>query len=186
MINYSSIQLTEGSVTEPVTLDDLKAWLKIDFSDDDALLTSMSKGARLSIENYLNLALVTKTVDLDIEFSGDYQKAVAMPYTMGLSGAVVESLDSQDQTTTLAVGTDYFVRGNLVRLNPGRYHVSYTTVPGTIPEDLKEAIKMEVAERYAQRGENPTFRTASATDAATTGLSESAKAKADPYRILWL
>jgi hypothetical protein len=186
VINYSSIQVSEGSVTEPVSLDEAKAWLQIDLTDHDALLTSMIKGARTSIENYLNLHLVEKTVELDVEFTGDSQKAIPLPYTFGLSSVVVDELDDTDQTTTLTVGTDFFVRGNLVRLLPGRYHVSYTTVPGTIPEDLKEAIKMEVAERFAQRGENPTFRTASATDAATTGLSESAKAKADPYKILWL
>lgn len=186
MINYSSIQVTEGAVTEPVTLDDVKAWLKIDFTDDDALLTSMIKGARTSIESYLNLALVTKAIALDVEFTGTEQRTVTMPYTFGLSSVAVDELDSVDDITTLASGTDYFVRGNLIRINPGRYHVAYTTVPGTIPEDLKEAIKMEVAQRYSARGENPTFRTASATDAATTGLSESAKAKADPYRILWM
>lgn len=174
MINYSSISQTEGSVTEPVTLTEVKTWLKVDFTDDDTLLTSMIKGARQSIEQYLNLALVAKTIALDIEFSGEDQKAVTLPYTSGLSGVTVDELDEQDVTTTLASGTDYFIRGNIIRLSPGRYHVSYTTVPGTIPEALKEAIKMEVAERYSNRGE------------ASTGLSESAKVKADPFKMIWL
>lgn len=174
MINYSSISVTESSPTEPVTLTEVKAWLTIDFPDHDTLLTSMITGARQSIEQYLNLALVPKTIGLDIEFPGEDQKAVTLPYTSGLSGVVVDELDEEDLTTTLASGTDYFIRGNQVRLSPGRYHVSYTTVPGTIPEALKEAIKMEVAERYSNRGE------------ASTGLSDGAKQKCDPFKIIWL
>lgn len=174
MISLTSIQVSESSVTEPVTLDELKAWMKVDFPDDDDVITGMGIGARQSVEGLLNLALVTKTIQLDVEVTGDCEKKVTMPYTSGMSAITVDELDDNDETTTLASGTDYFVRGNIIRLNPGRYHVSYTTVPGTIPEAIKEAIKMEVAERYANRGEN------------VSGLSEGAKAKAMPYQVIWI
>lgn len=174
MWELSSIQVTEGSVTEPVTLDEIKEWLDVDFTDHDSLLSSMGKGARQSIENYCSISLVEKSVTLDLEVSGEDR--VPMPYTSALSNPVVTAFDSQDVETTLVSGTDFFVRGNMVRIGEGRYTVTYDTVPGTIPEDIKEAIKMEVAERYANRGENLT----------TSGLSRSAMEKLTPYRIIWL
>lgn len=177
MINYTNIQVSESSPTEPVSLIEAKAWLVVDHADHDDLLTSMITGARQSIEAFLNLALVTKSVALDIEFTSDCQKAVTLPYTSGVSAVVVKSIDSTDMETTLVTGTDYFVRGNLLRLNGGRYKVTYTTVPGTIPEALKESIKMEVANRYANRGEN---------NSVSTGLSEEAKVKSFPFKMIWL
>jgi hypothetical protein len=175
MVDLSNIQVSEGSVTEPVSLDEAKAWLQIDFPDHDSLLTSMIKGARKSIENLLNLALVTKAITLDACVT-KCTEVITLPYCKKVTSVNIDELDSRDQPTTLASGTDYYVRGNNVRVSEGRYAVSYTTVPGTIPEDVKEAIKMEVAERFANKGENQS----------TTGLSEGAKAKALPYQIYWL
>jgi hypothetical protein len=183
MVELSNIQVSEGSVTEPVSLDEAKAWCQIDFTDHDSLLTSMINGARKSIEGLLNLHLVAKAVTLDVT-TNRCNEAVTLPYCKGMTSVNVDELDDHDQPTTLVSGTDYYVRGNTLRLpTEGRYAISYTTVPGTTPEDLKEAIKMEVAERYSARGENEVFRGASEVG---TGLSEAAKAKAQPYRIDWL
>lgn len=181
MTQYTNIQVSESSPVEPVTLDEVKDWVVVDHDDHDALLTSMIKGARQSVENYCSLSLVAKDITLDLEVTGENQKTIPMPYATGLSAVTVDELDDNDEVTTLASGTDYYLRGNLLRIGAGRYSVSYTTVPGTIPEDLKEAIKMEVANRYAHRGEN-------AHDLVNVaqGLSEAAKAKAQPYVITWL
>jgi hypothetical protein len=177
MWQLSNIQVSEGSVTEPVTLEEVKDWLQVDFTEHDGLLNGMIKGARRTIEKLCNISLVPKAVTLDVETTGD--EKVPMPYTASFSGSpalVVKSFDSNDTETTLVSGTDFYVRGNNIRIGEGRYSVSYTTVPGTIPEDIKEAIKMEVAERYANRGENLT----------TSGLSKGAIEKVSPYQIIWL
>lgn len=173
MWGLSNIQVSEGAVTEPVTLDEVKAWLQVDFTDHDEILNGMIKGARRTIEKLCNISLVPKSVTLDIEVTGDDK--VPMPYTASFASPVVKSVASDDTETILTSGTDYYIRGNNIRLGEGRYSVAYTTVP-VVPEDIKEAIKMEVAERYANRGENLT----------TSGLSKGAIEKVSPYQIIWL
>jgi hypothetical protein len=180
MVDISNIQVSEGSVTEPVTLAEVKTWLTIDFGDMDAILVTMIKGARKSIESLLNLALVPKQITLDVTVT-KCSELVTLPYCKGVTAVTVNELDPQDQTTALANGVDYYVRGNGLRISEGRYSVAYTTVLAIIPEDLKEAIKMEVAERYLSRGEN-----AASKGAVEVGLSRAAMIKALPYQINWL
>lgn len=178
MIEYTNISVSEGSVTEPVSLVEAKAWLNVDFDDHDSLLTDMIKGARSSIEKLLNLALVAKSVTMDVQVTGnDSLTIVPFPYTMSFAtDPLIKGLDSEDAETDLVKGTDFFVRGNNIRIASGRFSVSYTTVP-VVPEDVKEAIKMEVANRYKHRGEN---------NSDSTGISQEAKEKAEPYSIPWL
>ena len=59
-----SLVLIEDSATEPVTLAELKEFARIDGSSDDALLTSMGKAARKSLENYLGRVFITQTWEL--------------------------------------------------------------------------------------------------------------------------
>ena len=49
---------------EPVTLAELKAWCRVDTSDDDALITGLGIAAREYVEQALGRQLVTATFDL--------------------------------------------------------------------------------------------------------------------------
>lgn len=177
-IDENSIVKTEGAVTEPVTLDEIKTWIRgLDgVADFDELLVGIGKGARQTIEDYCVISIVPKTISLDVTITGDEWERVPMPYTSGLTGVVVKELDYQDVETTLTSGTDYYVRGTNIRLSAGRYSISYTTIPGTIPEALKEAIKAEAAARFNNSGEN----------VEGIGLSLLALQKARPYQNIWL
>lgn len=178
MIELTNIEVSEGSVTEPVSLIEAKAWLQIDHSDHDSLLTSMITGARQSLEKWLNLALVDKTVTLDADnLKGDWD-VMLFPYAKTVADVVVNSLDSSDVPTLLTTGTDYYVRSNSIRIGSGRHSISYSITAPTITQDLKEAILMEVAERYRNRGENNAEGKA--------GLSEGATIKAAPHQMVWL
>lgn len=59
-IRSTSTIVTEPSI-EPVTLSDVKAYAKIDGSDDDGLLNDLIMTARQSVEKYLKRALITQT-----------------------------------------------------------------------------------------------------------------------------
>ncbi len=47
--------------TEPVSLQEVKDYAKIDYSDDDTLLTSLITVARENLEKYLGVSIVQKT-----------------------------------------------------------------------------------------------------------------------------
>jgi hypothetical protein len=96
-IRSTSTIVTEPSI-EPVTLSDVKAYAKIDGSDDDGLLNDLIMTARQSVEKYLKRALITQTwkLTLDLPYNslaihlppGTYQ----MPVT-ALYGDMPEDID---------------------------------------------------------------------------------------------
>ena len=45
------IEITSDYTTEPVSLATAKAYMKVNFTDDDALITSLIKNARIWLEN---------------------------------------------------------------------------------------------------------------------------------------
>ena len=56
----SSILLT-APVAEPLTLDETRAFLRVEHADDDALITSLITAARLQAEAETRRAFVTQT-----------------------------------------------------------------------------------------------------------------------------
>ena len=48
--------------TEPISLDQAKAWLKVDSTADDPLITALIIQARELIEGYLNLTIIETTI----------------------------------------------------------------------------------------------------------------------------
>jgi hypothetical protein len=172
MIERSLIQVTEGLVTEPVSLDEAKDWIGglEGVTDFDEMITSMIKSSRVQIEKETSLALVAKTVTLDCVNTSAFNESVLLPYALQVSGVTVKSLDSSFQETTLTVGTDYFLRGNTVVVGQGRFSIAYTIVP-VVNQDLKEIIKMDVAEKFKNRGDT---------------ISEVAKQRAQAHAIPWL
>jgi len=65
-----TVALVTGPAVEPVTLDEVKAWAKIDAADEDALLTSLVAAAREAAEQYLRRALISQTVRLTLDLDG--------------------------------------------------------------------------------------------------------------------
>lgn len=174
MVTYSNIFITEGeNITEPVDVADVKAWLRIDFSDDDTLLQKMIVGARETIEDYLHLALVEKTVEVDAVCTSCTQW-MHLPYAQKVVNDETFVVSDNDNDDEVLTATEYHVRGGMWKVDyAGNYKIAYTVDP-VINEAIREAIKMEVAERYHNRGE------------LDRGLSEAAKAKVKPYRQIWL
>jgi uncharacterized phiE125 gp8 family phage protein len=85
LINLYSIQVSESSSTEPVSLDEAKAWLQIDFSDHDDLLSSMITGAREDIEQELNIKLVDSNASFYVTTTNDYEQLYVFPYASSMS-----------------------------------------------------------------------------------------------------
>lgn len=57
-----SYTVTTAPAAEPITLTEAKAHLKVDISDEDALITSAIKAAREWLEEYTGLKFYTQTI----------------------------------------------------------------------------------------------------------------------------
>jgi uncharacterized phiE125 gp8 family phage protein len=178
VITISNIQVSESSPTEPVSLIEAKAWLQIDFSDHDDLLTSMITGAREDIEQELNLKLVAATASFYADTTKNGEEVTVFPYAFSManvSGVTVKLLEDGETDLTQIEDSDYYLNGTLKINGVQRSKVEYTITP-VVPTAIKEAIKMLVAYRYNNRGDQEK----------QMGLPEDIERKVSKYRAIWL
>lgn len=129
--------------TEPVSVATAKAYMKVNFSDDDTLIESLIKNARIWLENYTGKAYGTRSIKLTIEMTaGEWYE---------LPGPVqsVDSLVSYDYADC----SQYDIAGSQIRVYAtGIYMVYLTYGFTTIPEDAKNDILSITAYTYQNRG----------------------------------
>lgn len=170
-----SLKRTYGSVTEPVTLTEVKTHLHITDSENDTELTAMITRCRKRIEDYANISIVSQTVELIANLS----KCIRLPYPP------LVSIDSLSVMTAGVGGTsealtvsDYSLIGTqdaLFQSNRCAIHtVNYTTGMATVAENLKLAILEEILYRYENRGDE------------ASGFSPGVLLLIEPFRQLWL
>ena len=150
MVNFYNIKAIDATdVTEPVTLEDAKAFMKVDYSDDDAVITAMIKSARKIIARKLNRVLVPSTVTLTVQTSNAYEP-VGLYYDSNIADLIVTDLEAD----SLPLSADeYKMLNSTLTFNyKGAYRLTWTETP-QVEDDIKEAIKMLVAYRYNNRGD---------------------------------
>lgn len=167
--------VTSGPATEPLTLAEAKLHLRVETTEDDTLITSIIKAARVAIENYLDQKLVTQTV-------AEYFDTFPLSGALGLSFWPVASITSitytdTDGATQTWAGANYDVDlyGQFGR-GPARIYPAYlqnfpltreemnavaiTYVAGygaaaDVPDLIKAAMRLLIAEMYENRTGDP-------------------------------
>lgn len=151
MIKYGTISITEtSSPTEPVTLDQVKTWGRIDISDDDDILETMITGARQDIEGETGVKLVPHDVIMYVGASyGDFiQLPYGTPATVGVKMVAADGEETDAETDDFKLQLDQV----MIKSNEGSFRLAYT-VGTNVPQALKEAIMMLVVYRYNNRGD---------------------------------
>ena len=131
--------------SEPVSLNDLKEWAKVDNSADDGILTALIIAAREMCEKYTGVNFVARTVTAHVN---NFNGGVYLPY--GPIGAITGLYDDDGGTI------DYEVRGTefkAVTSPRTAFKAIYTGGYTTTPEALKTAIKAQALFLYENRGE---------------------------------
>ena len=99
-----SLQLTTPPSVEPVTLDQAKAHLKVDTTDDDALITSLISAARARAEWHTGRAFVTQSWTLWLD-AWPCNGIVEIPLPPLQSVASVTAYALDDSATVLDAAT---------------------------------------------------------------------------------
>jgi uncharacterized phiE125 gp8 family phage protein len=163
MIIYSNATLPATLV---VSLDEVKAWLKIDGTDEDTLLTSLIASCTAECEAYAGLSFITRTRTVKLtSFNG---RDVILPYGPVTALTSIGYADQDDDAQTIDAD-DYTLDGSSalakVRVteswpytNRILNNVTVTYVAGyanaaAVPEIIKTAIKQNVAVKYEKRGD---------------------------------
>jgi hypothetical protein len=149
-----AVQLSTGTVTEPITLAEAKEYARIDGFSEDALITSLIKMARVHCESYMGKSIVLKTVTID-SFTFPYQ--FQMPYGPLTNEANISkcvTIDENNVETPLQYRVNAGLYPKLFILGGAqsyKFKLVYTAGFTTVPEDIKLAVKMMVNTLYERR-----------------------------------
>lgn len=146
---------------EPVTLDEAKNYLRVDFDTDDMLIQGLIEAARSHAESYTNLIIRDATIKVSFEkFQGWYY----------LNGPVVSitsmALTDEQGTETNVPNTGYFLNrselparlyvthepAEVVRFVTITYMAGFTDT--VIPASIKNAILHMIGDWYENRDDS--------------------------------
>jgi uncharacterized phiE125 gp8 family phage protein len=164
------LSLTSPPAEEPVTLLDAKAQLKLDSTDDDALVTSLITAARARAEWHTGRAFVTQGWSLWLD-AWPSAGIVEIPLPPLVSVSYVKTCDRDDAATIVATSA-YRIdtasapgrlalrsappfAANLRRLNA--IEIAFTAGYGgasAAPQPIKQAILCILADLYEHRGDD--------------------------------
>ena len=168
------ISLLTGAL-EPITLDQAKDHMRVEATEDNALVTASVMAARQHIERYLDRTLVGKTISF--KFSRFFENRIEVPRPPFRRTISLTYLDSSNQKQTLVNGTDFvdnttepfanstfnasgFIQPAFNKIWPLTldtessvellFEAGYQT-PKDVPADIKHAMLLLVGQYYSFR-----------------------------------
>ena len=160
--------LLSTPLSEPLSLAEAKAWLRVEHDDDDEVIAALIAGARVHVEAQTRRALITQQWRIVRDSWPDSGRIAVLPAPLrALTAARVYRIDGTahalDEEAIVVdaasePGVLAFVPGTLPE--PGRVaagieldvETGYGDEPEDVPEPLRQAIRMLVAHWYENRG----------------------------------
>ncbi len=180
--------IIEQPLVEPVSLDEVKLYLRVDGDQENALLEQLIKSARRMVEDFTSRALISQVhqVVSGLDESEDggielpfapFQSLVALPQvSSGKSVEAVRSFQLNDTRPQARV----FINHNYYSQAVARiqYRCGYGDTAASVPETLRQAILLLVADLYENRpGEG-------VRKSGVKALPGLVRSLLDPYRIM--
>ncbi len=163
-----SWQVTTQPTVEPVTVDEIKIFARIDTTEEDTLIEAFIETIRISTENYLGRALISQTIQTILDFW--FGNVIELPRPPLISITSVVALDEDDAETEydsdnyyaiinstpgkLVIKRSAYLPTNTSR-DYGRFVITskhgYGSSANNIPNPIKTGIKLWVAALYDNR-----------------------------------
>ena len=135
-------------IAEPLTVAELKLWMKITFSDDDVLIQELISSAREYLENYTGLSLAQREITVIANVENDLE----LPY------GPVQNITSVykrwgNNWVEADIDIDYYdIEGMFMPYFLGMYKITYIGGYSDLPFALEQDIKNLVGYGYQNRG----------------------------------
>ena len=161
----SSILLA-APLAEPLSLDEARAFLRVEHHDDDETIAALVAGARLHVEAQTRRALITQSWRLTLDAWPDDGRIAVRPAPLrALTAARVYDADGNGapvdtQAFVLDFGASALAFMAWALPQPGRsaagieldVTVGYGDGARDVPEPLRQAVRLLVAHWYENRG----------------------------------
>jgi hypothetical protein len=131
--------------TLAVSLEDAKKYMKVSFTDDDTVITSLIKNATAWLENYTGKSYGVRQVELNVELTAREFYDLPGP-VISLNGIMGYNFGN------LCHGDYQLIGGQLMVYTSDIYLIDLTHGYTTIPEDAKNDILSITAYTYQNRG----------------------------------
>lgn len=196
-MKYGLTVVTPPAV-KPVSVSEAKEWVKIESSvtEDDSLISGLIGSATNMAEAYLGRALITRTYDMTLDcFPPSYYGVIYLPKNPVQSVTSVTYIDnngasqawgssnytldnsSAEARLYAAYNISYPNIRNVRNAVTVRYVAGYGDNASDVPDNIKDAIKVMIAEMYNNRQET-------VYGVATSRVSMTAEYLLSPYRLM--
>lgn len=166
---HYGLRLITGPSVEPISLNEVKAQLRIDGSADDTLLTSYIAAARAYVESTTGLALNTQTWEMTLHDWPYGSNPIVLPKQPVQSITTITYADQANQTQTLASSVyeidvtrtpafitltensdwpDIYDKQAAITI---RFVAGYGATAASVPEPIRQAMLLLVGHWYANR-----------------------------------
>jgi uncharacterized phiE125 gp8 family phage protein len=162
-----ALKLFAAAGTQPVTLAEAKAHLRVDTTDEDALITAFIVAATEMAEQHTGRALMTQTWDMTLDKFPDALELTRTPVqtitsvtyydtagalqTLAAPGYVLDAADGDDYAhITPAYGSEWPATRDQVNAVSVRYVAGYANA-AAVPESIKAWIKLQVSALFENR-----------------------------------
>ena len=146
--------------SEPVTLTEAKLYMRIDNTNDDALIGDLIAAARQAAENWLKRSLITQTWKLAYDSGIPQSIWLPMGPVTGIASVVVVNQDATTQTISSGSYWLNAAQNALVMaasLTGFRIEITYNTGYGdatAVPKPIKQGMLSHISYMYDSRAES--------------------------------
>jgi uncharacterized phiE125 gp8 family phage protein len=165
-----TIQIVTPPASEPLTLAEVKEFLRVDHSDDDVTLAIFITAARQLCESYTRMALLPTTFEEYFDdfpqYSGDYKDEIRLSRSPVSAVTYVKYIDG-NETTITANAADYKIDtiSRPARISPDNgWFGTYETInavfvryvagfanAAAVPAPLKHGMMLVIGDMYENR-----------------------------------
>lgn len=156
--------LLAGPALEPLSLEEMRLFLRLETSEEDALLLDLIKAARAAVEQGAKRALISQRWRMRLpRFPREGRVALPLSPILSVDGARTFEASGAPRSLDLTL---FDLDGSILSIDPGAlpadgfaggFEVDVTAgfgqQPSDVPQDLRQAMRMLAAHFYAHRSD---------------------------------